>query len=233
MDRKIIFENEKTYSQWDKIYKNKGLSYVSNLSSWNDIVNFLKDKKIKKVLDVGCGTGAHLMKLAKEGFVVVGIDKSSEAILIAKKLFDKENIKAKLVVGDIHNRFPFGKESFEAVISLRTLNHGDFLKIRRTVLEIERVLVKKGIVFITVQKVLGLGFRNNIGVVKLNDMVVDFVKPRTYIKMEGSERGITHYVFNKNILLKLFHNFKILSLWVDYGRQKWEKYYCLLAIKIH
>ena len=217
-------------TSWDKIYKHKKLSYVSNLSTWEDVVLFLQKRSTHTILDVGCGGGQHLLSLAKKGFNVSGIDNSSEAITIAKHLFKKNKLEANLLVADMHRKIPFKDKSFDVIYSLRTLNHGDIEEIENTFSEIGRVLEKNGILFFTVQKILGL--RGSIGKHSLNDLTVDFVKPRTYVKLESDEKGIMHFLFNKNILIKLLRGYRILKFWVDYGKQDWEKYYCVLAEKI-
>lgn len=50
-----------------------------------DLVDMFRKLKVKTVLDVGCGTGGHSIALAHEGFEVVGIDRSSRMINVAKE----------------------------------------------------------------------------------------------------------------------------------------------------
>lgn len=51
------------------------------------------------------------------------------------------------------------------------------------------------------------------------------IAPRTYIPIEGGEKGLIHYLFNKESIRKEFNNFKIHDIWVDsVGR-----HYCFLA----
>lgn len=50
-----------------------------------DLVSLFKKNKIKTILDVGCGTGDHVIALAKEGFKITGIDRSTLMIKEAKK----------------------------------------------------------------------------------------------------------------------------------------------------
>lgn len=214
---------------WNKIYKDCGLSYVSNSSRWKKVIEFLKKKGVKSVLDVGCGTGIHLMELAKLNFKVIGIDGSTVAVRLARNTFKRKRLFGKFIVGNVHQRLPFKNDYFDAVISLRTINHGDFREIARAIDEIRRVLKENGIVFITVQKVIG--FRGKLGQQILNNLKVDFIKSRIYIKLQGEEKGIKHFIMSKEILFKLFNKFRVIDFWVSCGKERWEKYYCLLATK--
>jgi SAM-dependent methyltransferase len=69
-----------------------------------------------KILDVGCGTGGHLVHLAKRGYEVVGIDKSVSMIRIAEEKIRKHGLRAKVKVADILN-FNLNEE-FDACISM-------------------------------------------------------------------------------------------------------------------
>jgi len=57
------------------------------------------------------------------------------------------------------------------------------------------------------------------------------IGPRTYVPVEGLEKGVVHYLFNKEIIEREFRRFKRLGFWVERGPRKWECYYCLLGSK--
>jgi SAM-dependent methyltransferase len=53
------------------------------------------------VLDLGCGTGRHLVHLAGRGYGVTGVDMSAEMLRLAAKKLDRCGLSARLVRGDI------------------------------------------------------------------------------------------------------------------------------------
>ena len=80
-------------------------------------VAFLKSqlKPDGYILDLGCGSGRHLIPMAAAGYGIIGLDGSLRLLRIAKK----RNGDVELVRGDV--RFlPFREEAFKAAISMDT-----------------------------------------------------------------------------------------------------------------
>jgi len=176
------------------------------------IAKLFKEHGVKRVLDLGCGAGRHLIYLASKNFDVYGLDISSEAVKKAKQRLTKMKIKADLKVGSMFTKFPYSSNFFDAVISITTLHHGRIEQITKAISEIERVLKPSGLIFITVPKK-----RSKKEIPKERLFGIKFIAPRTYIILGGEEKGIVHYQFNKNLLRKAFKNFKIYNIWVDEG----------------
>ena len=65
---------------WDGIYKTRGEVQIQVLPRVRRIVPFLKQNKVRKILDLGCGTGRHTVFLAQHGFNVTAIDISDAAL---------------------------------------------------------------------------------------------------------------------------------------------------------
>ena len=156
-----------------------------------------KKEGMKRILDLGCGTGRHLVYLAKKGFEAYGIDIAEEGIKIARKWLEKENLRADLKVGDIYKTLPYKDGFFDAVICIRTLNHGKIEWIRKAIKEMHRILKPNGYVFVAVHKHKG---KKHIPKEKLYE--IKWIAPRTYVMLNGPEKGIPHYRFNKKILIK-------------------------------
>ena len=70
--------------------------------------------KGKQVLDVGCGAGTDLVRFARGGAIVTGVDLSSSAIELARKNFAQQGLAADLREAD-GERLPFSDNSFDLV----------------------------------------------------------------------------------------------------------------------
>ena len=68
-----------------------------------ELFQFIESHPAGRAIDLGCGTGTNIITLAKTGWQVTGIDFASRAIQIAKRKLKKQNINAKLLVGDVTN----------------------------------------------------------------------------------------------------------------------------------
>jgi ubiquinone/menaquinone biosynthesis C-methylase UbiE len=68
----------------------------------------------KRVLEVGCGAGTDLVRFARGGAEVTGIDLAESAIALARKNFEIQGLKAELRVGN-GEAIPFPDDSFDFV----------------------------------------------------------------------------------------------------------------------
>lgn len=69
------------------------------------------------LLDVGCGTGRHVVLLAERNFSVVGLDIDKEFIEAAETKLKQKKLSANLIVADACN-LPLQDRSFDYVISM-------------------------------------------------------------------------------------------------------------------
>ena len=95
----------------------------------------------KKLLDVGCGVGIDLMKFARAGAQVTGVDISQRAIELARTYFAYEGLQADLRVMDAEH-LEFDGATFDAVYAHGVLPYtGDP---QQLVDEVHRVLKPGG-----------------------------------------------------------------------------------------
>jgi len=185
-----------------------------------DLVDIFKKNNVHKILDLGCGSGKHILYLAERGFDTYGIDLSERAIEVARKLFDEKKLNVDLKIGNIFERLPYDSDSFDAIISFRVINHGKREDIENLIREMNRVLKSDGLVFVTVSKPSKKP--KELPKIKRLDQ-------RTSMNLEGEEAGVIHFLFNKEILKKIFEDvggFEIINLYVDK-----KGYFCLFAKK--
>jgi len=199
--------------KWNEVYRKESQPLLPH-EDLTKIVRTFKMHGVRKILDLGCGSGRHTVYLASQGFEVWGIDISEEAIKKARSHLENMKLNAHLTVGSIYKPLPYENSFFDALICTRALHHAKIRDIRKAIKEIERVLKSRGLVFVTVRK----------KIVKDRRLPFRDVGPRIYVPLEGKEKGLIHYLFNRELLRKEFKSFKIHDLWVDS-----HDYYCLLG----
>jgi ubiquinone/menaquinone biosynthesis C-methylase UbiE len=122
-----------------------------------DLVRFMgrrfrdADRKLVHVLEVGCGPGANLWFLHREGFAVHGIDVSQTAIELATSRLATENAvissaAANLRVGNFSN-LPWPNENFDVVVDIFALYANTLEVILQALHEVDRVLKPGGLLY--------------------------------------------------------------------------------------
>jgi SAM-dependent methyltransferase len=216
--------------QCDKFFKEKGKVFKKPQEDMPMIARVFKKEGIKRVLDLGCGSGRHLVFLAKNGFDVYGIDIAKSGIKLAKNWLKEEKLKAHLKIGDIYKKLPYKDNFFDAIVSTQTLHHNRIEKIRKAIKEIERILKPGGLIFITMRRALRVkGWRKNKIVIhrwkgwKKKKVKYKVIGQRIYVPTEKDEKDQIHFSFTKELIRKEFKNFKIPKIWIKKG------HYCFLA----
>lgn len=68
---------------YDTFYSDK--DYEGECDFVESVIAKFARQRVKRVLDVGCGTGGHSIILAHRGYVVTGIDKSAAMLALARR----------------------------------------------------------------------------------------------------------------------------------------------------
>lgn len=135
---------------WEDIFRSRDWGKYPS----EDLIRFVArhfyqaaDRANVRLLEVGCGPGANLWYLAREGFSFVGIDGSETAIGKAEKRLDEEcpgwRGRGELRVGDIVN-LPFADAVFDGVIDNEAISCNSFDASCGMYAEISRVLKSGG-----------------------------------------------------------------------------------------
>lgn len=140
---------------WDPVWED-----IFNNQSWGkypgeDLIRFVArnfyhvpDRSQVKILEVGCGPGANLWFMAREGFSISGIDGSQTAVNLARSKLDLEcpDWMGMLHCGDIA-QLPFMDMTFDAVIDNECLYCNPFESSRLIYSEMARVTKVGGKLF--------------------------------------------------------------------------------------
>jgi len=105
---------------------------------------FAKENRIKKILDVGCGTGRLVKFLNEEGFKAKGCDVSEVAVKRARVI----NKNPKVIVRASAHKLPFKAGSYELVVSISTIEHLTLKQAHTFLEEAWRVLAPGGLIFL-------------------------------------------------------------------------------------
>jgi len=202
---------------WDRIFKKEGKFFIKPEKCVLKAVKFFKKEGVKRILDLGCGSGRHLVYLAKQGFDVYGFDIAKHGIKIARDWLKEENLKTNLKLWDMHKKLPYQDNFFDAVISIRVLNHGRIGEIKKTIKEMKRVLKPKGLIVVTVHKHLPVK-----KIPKNRLFGVKYIAPRTFVILGGPEKNVIHYRFDKKTLEKEFKDFEILNFVINKKEWRYE-----------
>ena len=140
-----IWENIFTGQSWGKYPGEELIRFIAR--------NFYCAKQRDKIriIEIGCGPGANLWFLAREGFSFVGIDGSESAIRQAAERLDSEcpgwRERGELHVGNVGN-IPYEDETFDAVIDNECVCCNDFESSLKIYDEAGRVLRQDGKIFV-------------------------------------------------------------------------------------
>lgn len=75
---------------YDLMYKDKG--YVAECDLIESRLAAYSPHSVSTILDLGCGTGGHVLELIKRGYRVTGVDRSSEMLRHARAKFGGDDV---------------------------------------------------------------------------------------------------------------------------------------------
>lgn len=167
------------------------------------LIEQMERRGARTILDLGCGSGRHLVHLASHGFEVHGVDSSRHAVRLAREWLESRQLRAHVILHDITAPLPYSSEYFDAVISIQVVHHAVSETIQRIVREIERVAKPQALIFVTVPRARNQASR------------FEEIEPGTLVPLDGPEKGLPHHFFTAEELASMFSNFNRFDLHVD------------------
>ena len=123
---------------WNKKFQKQNYFGIEPTDFAVEIVEFLKERNVKILLDLGCGQGRDSTYLSNNGFQVTALDFSKEAL---KSIKDK---KIKIIQRDMKDLSIFKEKTFEVIYSNLALHFLRISELKEVIKEINRILISKG-----------------------------------------------------------------------------------------
>jgi SAM-dependent methyltransferase len=126
---------------WEEHYKRLKKTTLSSIPWVREYLPQLRQFKVHRILDIGCGTGAQVQYLMNQGFDVIGTDYAQSAIDIATR--DVPN--GDFLLWDTRNSFPFSDAEFDMILASLSLHYFGPPTLSRIISEISRLLSINGL----------------------------------------------------------------------------------------
>lgn len=122
-------------------------------------VRLLEARGARRVHDLGCGAGRHLVFLARAGFDASGSDASPSALATAREWLAREGLSAAVWQADMAaDALP--REAFDAIVCVHAIFHQDAAGIERTLANARQALRPGGLLFVTFNSTESDSFRS-------------------------------------------------------------------------
>ena len=197
---------------WEAIYKDQGYravypsEYIIRFISkyYGKLVPFTKHEEFKelKVLDLGCGSGRHVIFLANENFDTYGLEQSEEGVKFTQQWLKFKNLNASVIKG-MMTEIPFDNEFFDVLVDFQSIQHNVWKDIKASAEEIYRVLKKEGMAFLVI--------RSSEDYLANKGIVIETNTCSNIQEGDMMDAGICHF-FTKKEIDELFSKFKVLSI---------------------
>jgi SAM-dependent methyltransferase len=191
--------------QWERIFKRDGHVFPEPAPLVMRFADLLKERGAKSILDIGCGTGRHVIHMAQKGLNVTALDNAPTALKLSQEWLKEIQLNASLILSDMRRPLPFENESFDAVLSTQVIHHAILASVIGTAGEIQRILHRGGYALISVpaRKAIMEDAPEHVE-----------IEPNTFVPTSGSETGLPHHLFTPDEFRGIFPQLEALDLHV-------------------
>ncbi|MFO7955956.1 MAG: class I SAM-dependent methyltransferase [Candidatus Brocadiia bacterium] len=191
---------------WEAAYRKRptsGYGEAGHHPRAPSLASLFSERNVTSILDLGCGDGGNLVFFAEQGFAVSGLDYAPTALRLAREWLAREALEGDLRSGDMRD-LPWPADTFDAVISVKVINHNTAAGVEATIAEVKRVLRPGGYFFATVA--------SHPPPERWFEREPVEVEPRTYVPALGHDKGVPHHFFTEDEVRHLLDGFEVLEL---------------------
>ena len=215
--------------QWEKIYQQEGRVWKEPFPRFGDVIQTFQERGCRKILDLGCGSGRHLVGFAQAGFRTTGMDISPTGLKLAQNWLAEqkpplENLAAYARTPSLNwsdstlTSLGWGSPGwgFPHLVQASMLNplpfrDGAFDGLMSTQVIHHALLAQ---VLATINEIWRILTPGGIAIVSVAGLIHDDteyeeIEPGTFLPLTGSEAGLPHHIFNEQTLREAFAKFHI------------------------
>lgn len=134
----------RAYCAWPRFYDSlTQLLSIGQWEKWQDRV--FKDLSGKRILEIGVGPGKLLLRIAKKGYIVTGVELNKGMSYEARRSIKKAGFDIDIIHRSIY-QLPFKEETFDCIVLTFVL--GEVEELDKAVIEMKRVVKKGGKIII-------------------------------------------------------------------------------------
>ena len=204
---------------WDEIWGRWGSVWEGRAPEQAvlDLAGRLKAEGRRRVHDLGCGPGRHLLFLAAEGFEASGSDFSPAAVDTCRRRLEEAGLSAQVSLADM-TALPAEDGSLDAVVAWDVVYHGTLDTIRRAVAGVRRKLVPGGYFLVTFNSVESANCLRSREAAARGE--AEEMEPDTFVVPgDAFDKSVPHhYTTEREIRERLMDGFRILSLTAAQGK---------------
>ena len=174
------FANSAIHDEWARAYRtpDNGRFFEGVFDRLAQLLNAPADATI---LDAGCGTCAHAIRLARRGFRVVAVDVSAQALHTGAERVAEEDLSDRIRTQQASLlSLPFADGSFSYVLCWGVLMHVP--QVEQAIAELARVLRRGGTLIVSEGNMASLQSR-----------LRRWVKPAAHVKMRRTPAGLEYW----------------------------------------
>ena len=202
-DKQFDLATATAHLAWDERWRNAAEreEWLTPESDVAALVPLLRERGVKRTLDLGCGVGRHVRLFASEGFESHGLDGSDSGIAFSREAARRQGLAVDLKVGEM-TALPYPDGAFDYVLSFNVIYHGDRNVVAKAISEIRRVLKPGGLFQGTMLSKRNGHYGKGVE-----------VAPDTFVDDSGvDDKDHPHFYCNAAELVTLFDGFELLSL---------------------
>jgi len=198
-------------ASWEQYHRDLEANGHALLWPDDSVIRFVNGSVLRReqrrVLEVGCGAGRHVLLFARSGLDVVGTDVAQSALDFTRRRLEQEGLAgARVALEQAHAaELPFPDASFDALLAWRFLHVLSRDEARRCVAEAARVLRPGGSLLFGTRSPRST---NHALVQEGRGADRDFA----YANGQLSERAVADVYYTRPELEELFGGFKELEI---------------------